>query len=291
MNEKILEIIFDYSYNNKLLTEENGIEKIVEIAVGYNNLSSYVKEVTVQENSSKIYDDKFIRTATYNNKKIQFYIDGLNKYVNKMSRIYLLYTSNDIMLYRNLIITRTILHELEHSNQKKIIDNEQNLESDILKLQSEFTWEFIYDELLKSNCLPNETTQKLAQKIFIKVYQDVYFLDPAERLANIKASKIILQILSLLDYNNDILIKLLEDSFKNYLLRGYEELDGKIVPPTPEYFRLIGKKEKLNKFLWYNEEHAKCLKLTKEKYSLDKRLLYGLPITDKEFLINCQSMR
>ena len=63
------------------------------------------------------------------------------------------------------------------------------------------------------------------------------------------------------------------------MFRGYK--DG-IISPTIHYLRGIGNGDILEFFNWYDPDEAKAVLKSKQNYSLEERLIYGLPITNEE---------
>ena len=153
------------------------------------------------------------------------------------------------MFVANLLIVTSLLHELEHAKQKRIIDNDDSFEADLLRL-----------------CHNR------------KEYMSTYNLIPAERFAESTALSYATNILA----GSGLVIPELEKYLvkKKYetLYFGYEdeyasgEYIDRCTDPISEYRR----KHNLQ------QQGMSVVEAVQIEPDLEKRLYYGMPITMEE---------
>ena len=270
MNIKLLKLIYDYSRSGKLV-DHNYVDKLIEIVIEEKKLNKYViKSQILSEKESFI--ENGISLAQYNpfSKTISIYANGINQMLEFNDRYLVLFGSTEQLFYKNSLITQIILHELEHANQRKIIDTEQTLEAEILKL---ITSEISFNTGMK---LLNEgySIEQIITYISIKKHQSNenykknYNIAPEERLAEIKSYQEILELLFEIKEYVPNLLEFEQTNKLEQLLRGFDYKEGFIYPPTVLYLIQNGNAQALNRFDWYNEDYYKCLQQSKSNYSL-----------------------
>lgn len=109
---------------------------------------------------------------------------------------------------------------------------------------------------------------------------------PDERLAEIKSHQEIKDTLSEISDEVPSLIVFENANILESKLRGYTFDKGRIISPTIDYLISTDKSFALQKFEWFNKDSRACLKNAQSMFSLNDRLMYGLPIDSSEF-INC----
>ena len=288
MNLKLLKLLFDYSKQGKIV-DINYIDKLIEIVVSEKGLNEYVKWVKIMTEddyyTKEDRDYNRITLAIYDGfDTIRLYANNINKVLEYYTQYFPLFTSIERYFFQNIIISQTVLHELEHANQEKMIDEdneEESLETTILKLSvKRFYFEDI-QKLIEDGWTYQEI--EIAMELESKKKIEKYKINPSERLAEIKSYQQILDILKMIKDRTPNLIDYEETTQMENLLRGYEEYWGMINVPTYEYILDPGALQKLSKFHAYLNNYDAALKEVKKYHSLGKRLTYGLPIDQQEY--------
>ena len=119
--ESILKIIYDKTVDNKTLDLKD-IEKILEVLVVEKRLNDYILNINVQQ----IRGNNLASYSTYT-KKITIYTEMISQMVKDIGKNILNVNEFEEMLYKNLLILQTLLHEVEHANQQKIAYNDNTL--------------------------------------------------------------------------------------------------------------------------------------------------------------------
>ena len=115
--EGILKIIYDLSIKDSLLSI-NDIDKIIDNLINKKNLEKYILNIDVQRMRSNN-----LASYSINDKKIIIYSNIIKKMVKDIK--FNLNCNDPVTknMYINLSILQIILHEIEHANQEKIINN------------------------------------------------------------------------------------------------------------------------------------------------------------------------
>ena len=285
MEEKILELVYNYSIANKL-ADRSFIEKIIYIVVENENLNKYFKDLkAVDRRISE--DDTVVELASYNpvTKIITIYAEAISRLLTEND--YFDYYLQDIesIFNKNLKVAQVVLHELEHVEQCKIIDEKKDIESDILRVSMRSNIVLSDDGKLARNLFNQgievEQIIKYVQESQ-KRYRKGYEYAPEERLAEIKSYRKIINIIKPLEQYIPKINKIEECKYLSNLLRGYEE-EYNLLAPTIGYFNYCGHSSSLENFAWYLDDYMKCLEKSKEQYELLDRLKYGLPIEWNEY--------
>ncbi|MBR2603465.1 MAG: hypothetical protein IKE10_00340 [Bacilli bacterium] len=183
--------------------------------------------------------------------------DGNNKTINiNIKRINGLERSNYSKRLNALLILR---HEIEHAkNLRKTITSE-GIESAILQLSM-----FV--------AVKDEDASISASKPLITGKSELYGLNANERIADIRSTKFMVNLLKN-DRNSDALIQSRVFLYNSYV-KGYRDNGTIIDCPTYLYLLKSG-------FIRYYFNLVKLIS-DHEPYSLDTRVLCGLPITREE---------
>lgn len=278
MKLKIARSLYNNPNDNLKALDIKFIDEILDIAVNSKELNDYVKayEVNTSEVKSNVaeYDGE--------TKKIVIYEKSMcERILFDLINTTICYDVNDFekRLFINSFLVQVLLHEIEHANQKRIIENENGLEASILKLCE-------FEISPKSELLFEKSeTGKLLAKLHVAarlfkykvLYKELYDYAPHERLAEIKSNQEIADSLSFIDRNN-IVMKKREISKLESVLRGYEGTFS----PTINYLYNQDRIQELKSFDWYSDSEEEAIKLSKERYNLKDRMKYGLPIDEKE---------
>lgn len=275
MNEKmqleLARLLYDYSLDNKMINKTY-IDKLMDIIINGKGLSDYVKKYEISEKNSNM-------TAgyVYSSKKITIYAKKIYENILNEMQYTTLLPEDERYLFMNSMMTQIILHELEHANQRKIIDAENNLEADILRL-CEFDFHK-YEKINKGLISKKTANSYIAEKIVEYKHncKALYDYAPHERLAQIKSYQELIDALRLFKDNSRIIE--FEEFYKlGNILNGYKDTSS----PTIDYLNTQGRNEELKSFDWYSDDEDESIKLSQDRYTLRDRMKYGLPIDEKE---------
>lgn len=158
-------------------------------------------------------------------------------------------------------VTLTILHELEHAYQAKLVkeiakEDEIDIFTGLYYLDHYLNQ---YDNSKKDFKLNKDITNKLNN-----VCNARYFISPRERFARLNSTSDIIKIVNLMGYGSTILGKTLESSYHEYLDFGYYKVKKYELNPMHIFLlRLYNRKvisnKTLNEFLDLFDEYTKEL--------------------------------
>lgn len=260
MDRNILELVYTYNENNRMIDDEFFVRMFYLFKNGelkdYLNNLIIIDEKNVDDEKYKVYTDGFaglFGQAAYDIERNNLVIYSINiKYSKERIIDELKITSNDRVTFYNLLILQTIFHELEHANQKKnkLVGNDW--ESEMLRVTSSSE---------------AETTMS-------------YEYSLEERLAEIKSYEQILEFIKESGISNQIIYDYFYDRLQEIYKSGYHFRDengylvsedkGVFVSPTQKYVELR------------NCDKEKFLSLI-EDVSFEERIKYGLPIDLEEY--------
>lgn len=277
MNEKtqlqLARLLYDYSLDNKMINKTY-IDKLMDVIINGKGLNDYVEKYEISEKNSNM-------TAgyVYSSKKITIYAKKIYEILLNEMQYTTLLPEDERYLFMNSMMTQIILHELEHANQRRIIDSENNLEANILKL-CEFKELTEIDELVSKGIIKSieaKYYKTIKMSEYIDTYHELYDYAPHERLAQIKSYQELIDALRLFKDNSRIIE--FEEFYKlGNILNGYKDTSS----PTIDYLNTQGRNEELKSFDWYSDDEDESIKLSQDKYTLRDRMKYGLPIDEKE---------
>lgn len=214
-------LIYSYLSKDKKVDLEF-VKTVLFIVNDEKKLSKYINNISIDNNLN-------CKGAYYN--LIQDISINIDKITHEISLNDDKYSKNENKLRRYIEVTESILHEIEHGNQEKIKDTEDSLESKIL-VASTRNRDLIFKDI-KTPYINFITYLKL--KSFKAKYHKYYDCCPYERLAYIKASKKILELVRRFEYTSIIEYKkfiMLMDCLKGY---------SKYVSPTIYYIKKMNK--------------------------------------------------
>ena len=288
MKSKLLKLLNDYSVKGRLV-DKNYIEKLIDLTVLDKELANYVCGLIITGKDSKIIDPSSVFAAYYPNQKlIKIYMEAIDALCDSYSVYQKMFTDDEQVFYKNLLITQIVLHELEHANQRKIIDQETSLEEELLRVSSIQIDRGFIEKLILAG-LSRRQIDLIIER-YKAVRDENYLILPDERLADIKSNQDVAGALSEKDGDVSNLIDFVETNILENKLRGYTYGSGKIVSPTIDYITRTGKGLALQKFYWFDYDPRICLTKVKSALSLDDRLTYGLPIDKYEFISSSQTL-
>lgn len=235
------------AYRAKLI-DDDFINKVYELMIQKEPcLIPYINDFKISED-----DSQNRGTYTPRSKKITIYKNAINN--NK---------------YNKEAITgiETIRHEIEHArNVRRLEERRGDIESMVLKPPS-----MLYAQI--SDLMSTEGEEKSIDLLSLLCLKQInYDNDPDERIAEIKAWKYLVNLLKNQRSGEDILFARV--NLRNSYIRGYNNNGYYLDCPTYTYLINTG-----------NIHDLRYIKqaVDKKDYSLDTRLLCGLPITYREF--------
>ena len=287
MEEKIMGLIQHYSIQGKEF-DERFIRELIRYVKEERQLVNYLDGVdvdyetsTVERNIESI-DSEDSRLAKYVpvTREIKVYINDMLNYIRSMVDIYKkAFPEIQGVFLTNLIGSRMILHELEHVYQAKKIEEMDTDEARILKVSHPNIT--IFREYLDQGLTDDEIRAKIV--IGKDIYNDMYDIEPGERLANIDSFRTIHKMITGFRKYTPELYGFSRFLVNNNLIDGYCEKDG-ILAPTVVYLQAKGEYPTLRSFDWYSENFDESVLLSQKKYKLSDRLRLGLPISKAEFI-------
>lgn len=191
--EKLLSLIYNYSINDKLIDEEY-IEKFIDVVINSKLLDKYVCDLQILSSENDKLPEVCVSAYNLTDKTIYVDFNNINKYLQEADRYQALFNEDEQTFYKNSIFSQTILHELEHANQYKIMDNEESLEAKILNLSKHNLKDSEINELEKNGYSIKDITIYIIKRQI--VYSKFYLKSPLERLAEIKSYQEMIILLS-----------------------------------------------------------------------------------------------
>lgn len=212
--------------------------------------------------------------------------------------------TNKVLLY-NFGVTLTILHELDHASFTKSIDVGKN-EIDVIfaNVMNNDVPEPKLTSLSKDElrCLTGSELRKLcyefitsAFRIYNRMfkydfnYHHFHNKDPYERRANINSNLYLSQVLDILydtslpnnDLNQIRLIRL-KEFIKNCRYGYIRKINGITNSPSCDFIKAVQSKKELFNINIYDKNSMTFYNNAKNVYTLQERILYGLPLSVNE---------
>ena len=189
-------------------------------------------------------------------------------------------TGDKYLYFDNLLKLRMVLHELEHVNQEKILeDRKEDTEYELVKLNN---YHYIYPSFMKKSDAGIIDTIKGTIKLYKygRYYYKNHDIAPVERLANIKSYNETYNIFKGLDKEK------LGRAYDEFRYFSYQELDyflkcgyklngDKTNSPSVDY--LSGIKDLKYIVNEYDFDEAS------KNLSFEERVLYGLSLSKEEY--------
>lgn len=236
-----------YIKNRDSKIDDNHLEELFDVMIGKDKkLMDYIDEFRVVEESG-------LHLGRYSN---YFKIITIN--LSRLAKI----NEKEQILYA----IEAIRHEMEHAKNLKVLkEGKDDIESLIVNyslkdfaIENNLDWHYNADQL---------DAWYLRGKI-----KENYKTDPGERLTEIKAWKYMVNLLKNQRRSDDLLLAR-KNLYYSYL-RGYQDNRYYLESPTYDFLLKTGM---LREFYWLRG------RVDKKDYSFDTRLLYGLPLTTKEY--------
>ncbi len=221
------------------------IEKAFEIMMtNEDDLLSYIKDFEIRDFSDKI-------LGVYSNENRSIHI---NKEVIAKQQI-----------NPQLLTLHILKHEIEHArNLKTLYDGKKDLESTLVQYSLRA---YAMDHDLYDHNLDN----LFAEFLYFKT-KLCYECDPGERIADIKASKYLVNLLK----NQKDTVELLIARGMLYCayVRGYKDNGYYLDAPTYEFLLKTG---------MFHDHYWLKNRVEKNNYCFDTRIMYGLPVSYSEY--------
>ena len=285
----IFKLVYDYSINGKII-DKTFIDRLVEIVVLEKRLYNYIQRVNITDKLIK--SSNGIIGAEYNltSMDISIHSGSIQRIIESKSKhyqYYYLFNSLERLMFKNLLIVQIILHELEHVYQNKLCDNRHDnsiyfklINASFLLEKSLNNWE-IFKAISTGKIDENDLSALLSK--YKNLYQQYYKVNPSERLAQINSYKTIVNLLTPVRdqvpnlYNHEYLTLLKEK------LNGYPNPWQIGICPTQIFLFGVELEDVWKDLDFYNKKVKKLTKTVYSKYSLEKRLSLGLPISELEY--------
>ena len=168
-------------------------------------------------------------------------------------------------LNKKIYAIHVIRHEIEHAKSlMRLYEGRDDIESLIVR--------YSLVDYIKKNHLNLGISIKETDDLWLRFKKfENYEVDPGERLADIRASKFIVNLLKNHGKTNDLLLarSMLYYSY----IRGYKDNRYYLDAPTFTYLINMG---------MFHEYYFLKKRVDEKDYSLDTRVIFGLPITYEE---------
>ena len=275
MNEEILKDLYDYYKADKQIGRAY-VEKVVNLNVDYYNLGKFVKKVVFMEENPQ--NKKSYAGYSYNDRCVVLFTGKLADMILEREDYI---PRKQLLLCKNIRVTQSILHEIEHAKQAKIMEDRKDDESEILKVTGTSRSQEIIKDRLKSLGVGSNTI-KIILNDKLKICADYYNFAPHERLAEINSNEKILEIINpMKNYIPEIYDRITFGVTSNRI-RGYK-YNNSLISPTIFFLKKQNEEALLKRFEWYDENHNIALEKSKRIYNLEKRIKLGLPISEDEY--------
>ena len=187
-------------------------------------------------------------------------------------------------LQANLEILINLLHEIEHLKEQDK-SKKSLFESFLHSYSSIEIFDSLAEEKLKffEKILPLDLYQKKLEKISERNYLKIYNKIPSERIATINSHKSLFDSLNNYEGFKEKYKKAfiyINKEYLNQYYMGYKTNCSNV--PLIDYFNFIGMVELLENLDFYSENIRIFKILSSKEFSIEDRMLYGLPITLKE---------
>ena len=244
MNRELYTLLMQYK--NKEI-DNYFINKSFDIMMKYETITDYIYNMQIINEGVDI-------LGSYSNEKRSII-------VNKEAII------NDPLLKNKKISALHVLrHEIEHArNLQRIYERRNDIETRVIRYS-------LRDYAINHNLYYGTPLDRIEPHILRRRRFEKYNIDPGERIAEIKSSKFLVNLLKNQRRTNDLLA-VRSMLFYSYI-RGYQNNGYYLEPPTYEYLLALG--------LYYEHKFLKK-DFNKKNYNLNTRLLCGLPISYEEY--------
>ena len=247
MNSELYKLLMQY--NNKEI-DDNFIYKAFDIMMKYETLNNYINDFDIVKEESDL-------LGAYYNEEHLIEINKTNIIEDKSIK------------NKKILALQVLRHELEHArNLQRLYEKNLDIETRVIRYS-------LREYAINHNLYYGSCLDKIESSIFKFKKRMLYNIDPAERLADIKAWKFIVNLIKNQRHTEDLL-NARSMLYYSYI-RGYKSNGYYLEPPTYEYLLQLG---------LYHELYLLKKDFNKYNYSFNTRLLYGLPISNQEYDYN-----
>lgn len=262
---ELLRLMYKYSTEKQVISGEyprinkDFITDFYDIVLSHDSNPDYLYGIKIDE-KDKDAERKNVM-GKYTGRNIYIYTDHTLPILNDYFLHEKFLKPEEKPFYMCLLVSKILLHELEHSFQeRKIYQSDNNNESLLIML----------DEIAN-----------FGEK---EMYASTYDISVRERLADINAYKRLLGLVSYLEDYLPNLAKLQSGITLKTMLNGYTKENGIVKCPTLEFLRRHNLTLMLKDLTsWYTEDESKVRENLKDTLSLYERIKLGLPINEKEY--------
>lgn len=228
------------------------IKNIMDMVTEEQGLQRYIGDVKFLEKNA---EKPLSKGMTEENGDIILFRKGVDEAFEEVLQIIPNFSDIEVVLCKVLLYVKTLLHELEHINQNRLLTEDSENVS--------------FETIITRLCLK----EKINSDVGLATYMCLYASYPTERLAELHALRSTVQLVEHLE--TQLNIPLLACYMKKHVV--FEEFYNYY------HYGLSGSTEKFFGFL--NPESLGVLKAeqSKKTFSLEDRLLYGLAITYEEY--------
>ena len=277
MHSEILNLMLDY-YNKHLPADENYIKEVSSIINKYYNLRDYVKDISdvrISKNGINVKGGSY----NYAEKKIE--IDVVQ---NQITANNLISQRNDVFepheeeLLRLVMVTVSILHEYKHALQYRLI--------------KEGNKDCVEAKLVAASLNGVRKISKLAIiKNALRIYNTPGYgtlidsSNPCERMAELYSWLEINNILGEISHTIKNLMAYVGSIYITLETYPYELSLVSDKGPSYNYLEAYNKENIWRSMPFYDKNDDVLISNAMETYDVDRRLYYGLPVTDCELMI------
>lgn len=286
MEAEILDLFCEYSKKG-LLADEEYVKKIIKIVRRHKNLRRYVKKVESKDKFIDPFDmdNKGIASFEHHRKSIVIYKENFAKNLKECEVFDPLFTGEEKIMYRNAVITLTVLHELDHADQKKMVCNKKDNseEAVIIRAIGQFEVYNLSEKKLKKGDI--DTMFKFMDLLIRRrTSSRLYIFNPAEKMASVNSSQTIIDVLNPIRESYPELHEFFSAVKIEHMLTGYGEAweAGKLCP-TEVYLDATNNGDIWSDLGFSTYDYNVMLEKAQSQYSLTRRLTLGFPISPDEY--------
>ena len=284
---RLLKLVYDYSIKRKLV-DNHFIEQLLDLMISANNLGDYVKSFSVTNGLPKD-ETGAITVAAYRFVKKEVLIDyeSINFIMDNRGIYDCLFQELEQYMFRNLLITQFLLHELEHAIQNKKANDKSDNTIDAKLIRACFELEQVLknpnfmDGVLKNHQSIKDLTNYISYNK--ELYRLYYDLNPTERLAEFNSYRLIVHFLKEIQQHIPNLYEFEQASLFESVLKGYSKAWYDGACPTQLYLLRNNKDNVWQGLDFYSSDPKELMKNVQNQYPLIRRLSLGLPIEYKEY--------
>lgn len=279
MKNEYIEEIISLSNKDKFITP-NLIKKIIEDRVNQEDSNVIAKFNGVTFGNTNWCGDVMCSCDITDGNIIVNYKKIIGEY-KKIKKINL--------LEQNLRILSYLFHEVNHLKEESIIEL-LNFESLLISYSGLDIFYPIVEKKIKHirYLLDDNLYKKILDRKINELYLKIYDKIPAERIANIRSYKEVLEAIYNYpnfkeNYNKEL--KYINELYKDQYYLGYDNYkkqDKYYTGPLLDYLKFIKMPDLLDDFDFYCEDIKRFIEKSSKEFTIEERMLYGLPITLEE---------